>query len=52
MSLRGGGDDGDDIKFDTKNTKHKKVDSNWTRQVKNKKNILFDDKWSEEGKKI
>lgn len=29
----------------------KKVDSQWKRQLKNKKNILFGDNWSEEGKK-
>ncbi len=40
MIHQGRGEYDDDSKSNTKNTKHKKVDSKWTRQLKNKTNNL------------
>ncbi len=47
-----GGEYDDDSKVDTKNTKCKKGNPRWKKQVKNRKNILFGDNESEKGKKI
>ncbi len=47
----GGKEDDDDNESKTKNMMYKKVDSKWTRQVNDKKKVLFGDNWSKEQKR-
>ncbi len=52
MSWGDGEDYDDDIELETNNTMHRNENSKWIKKVKNKTNIIFDNNWGEEGKKI